>query len=701
MNYISYKEYQPITYSFIKYKRKSLIADEFLTLDTETSNNHALNKEDLKGWVYQWAFYDGYNVVYGRKPSDLIESLDKIVQFHSLNENKKLLIFIHNMPYDFQYLKHYMIQKWGYPQILAYANHKVFQATFDNGLVFRCSYKLSNKSLEKWGKDLNIKHKKLVGEIDYNIIRFQDSKLNRSDWRYMFRDVISQHECIEQTLIDYNDTTATIPLTSTSYVRREIRREYAKDNRNYNNFAKSKLTKDIYKILRQEFSGGITHGNRYFADTTVKGIIRHRDFTSHYPTQQRIHKFGMSKFCLFFDSTTTKKRLKISDIEKLSIENSVFMQVVISDMYLISDRITMPYAQESKFRYEYERGTTFDCDNGRILQMKGKSRLCLSDVDLKILAKQYHFSYLIEKVYISKKDYLPDFMSKVIDDHFKGKSDYKQIVKELEKENASIDLIRDANTNLMKSKNVVNGIYGCSATDIVKQEISLNENISEWEISRITDDFIIESIDKYYKSRNNFMRYNWGCETTQHAREQLMFVISEIIGYDNFLYCDTDSCFYISTPEIERKFEAYNKAMRALCDRLGAYVIDKNGNKIYYNQFVDEDEEIIEFRFLHSKCYAYVTSDKKLHCTIAGVPSFNKETGITREQELGNIDNLTHGFEFVQCGGKTCVYVENDPIIEEIDGHSIEYSASAVIQDSTKTLKYDIDQLYYIYNETY
>ena len=77
------------------------------------------------------------------------------------------------------------------------------------------------------------------------------------------------------------------------------------------------------------------------------------------------------------------------------------------------------------------------------------------------------------------------------------------------------------------------------------------------------------------------------------------------------------------------------------------------------------------------------------------MPAYNGKT--TREKELGNIDNLTSGFTFTKCGGKTCIYIENEMKNENINGHLTEFGSSAIIQNSTKTLNIDIDRKLFVY----
>ena len=153
------------------------------------------------------------------------------------------------------------------------------------------------------------------------------------------------------------------------------------------------------------------------------------------------------------------------------------------------------------------------------------------------------------------------------------------------------------------------------------------------------------------------------------------------------MYADTDSIFYFSTPETEARIEAYNEELRKKSEELGAY-IDVDNKRYFFNQFEDEGEEIMEFRFLHAKCYAFVTSDGKLHTTIAGVP---EESGdYTRVEELGNIDRLTPGTTFYKCGGTRTKYPPKGQTVrpreEVIDGHRVEVASYAIITNTTKEL---------------
>ena len=251
--------------------------------------------------------------------------------------------------------------------------------------------------------------------------------------------------------------------------------------------------------------------------------------------------------------------------------------------------------------------------------------------------------------------------------------------------------------SLMKSKNGLNGIYGCTAQDPIRETILLDpEGEEPWRVEQIVD--VQEALDKFYGNRNSFMRYQWGCWCTSHARDELFTFIYDIIGVERCLYCDTDSIFYLSNETIEKRIADYNGRLLARSERIGAF-IEYEGEKVHYNQFCDEKENIIAFRFLHAKCYSYIDKDTGLHCTIAGVSArildyIDKEGNphyYTREEELGSIDNLKAGKVFTRCGGTSVTYTESQPFLYDNGIELTECASSAIITKTTKTLSNEIE----------
>lgn len=227
-----------------------------------------------------------------------------------------------------------------------------------------------------------------------------------------------------------------------------------------------------------------------------------------------------------------------------------------------------------------------------------------------------------------------------------------------------------------------------TATAIIRDKYIMNDDYVL--TKKPQDDNDKESaLNKYYKSYNNFMPYQYSIYTTAHARDALYTMI-ECVGYDNFLYCDTDSVFYIETPENALRMEEYRQKCIDKAIRGGAFVDDK-----YLGEPTDEPK-IRAFRALHSKCYAMEEMNKdgeyELNVVIAGIPKKSikwidgKPITKTNAQELANIDNLNDGFTFSHCGGTRCVYNERDIAVVNINGHMTELASSAVIENIDKEI---------------
>lgn len=680
MNIVKCHEWKPKQFNILKRKNKKLFC-EAMYLDTETSHNH--NENDPVGWIYQWAFVLGDDIVVGRKPSELINCLKRFESI--MYDDSKLVIYIHNLSYDFQYLKQYLIAAFGIPKIVATDNRKIISAEFDR-FIFKCSYLLSNMSLDQWSKKLNTKHKKAVGTVDYDIFRYQDTELTKEDWTYQILDVIVLKECLEIELKKNNDTLLTIPLTSTGYVRRDARRKSFEDRQNRKDFLNTRLDEALYIKCKLAFSGGLTHGNYLLRDELLEGNIRHRDFRSHYPSQQRVKFFPLGKFKKY---TNSKDRISIEDIKEIQEKYCCLISIEMWDIEL-KKNVTLPYLQQSKIfqgAYSFEGINIYD--NGRVIKFKPHSTIILTELDLDIISRQYFFKYKILEVDISEKGPLPVYLIDTIDSYYLGKSKYKNLAK---KENNEF-LKKEYEYLLMKSKNKLNGIYGMTATDIVRPEFEMNE-IGEVVATEDEEKSISDYLDSYYNSRNSFLPYQFGVWTTAYARYELIKLV-EIIGYENYIYSDTDSLFYFSSPEIEKRIDEYNKKEYENAIKIGAY-IEYDNNIVTYSAFEDEDEDITAFKFLHSKCYAYICKNE-LKCTIAGVSAYGRN-GNTRVNELADINNLKSGYIFKDCGGTITKYVDELPSIQIINGHTLEVSSSAIIFNSDKKLNNNIDEKIYTWN---
>lgn len=688
-------------------KRKSSgyesYVNTYLTLDTETSHTPMLfdskNKYiegSSKGWIYQWAVTTETGIHNGRTPSQLIEFYDHIINTYDISEDKKLVTYIHNASYDFEYLCQYFAEAFGSPSIVATGAHSLIQASYPNGLVFRCSYRLSNKSLEQWSNDYDVAHKKLVGFVDYDIIRYQDSKLTYQDYLYMWNDVLSMRECIDVQMKIWNDDIASIPLTSTGYIRRNIKRRFRQYNKQHGGkgiteFKRARMNAKLYHMANRQMAGGLTHGNRHFANkvisvTKTHPYIDHGDFESMYPTEEMFNDQPVGVPILEYEQDIDPGEYPHHKLDDLTESNRSWLaEVIIADLCLKDNSISFPYAQVSKFTYDMSEHAVITSDNGRVLRLRGMSRVCINEIDYKWLRKQYNFKMSIERVVSFRRKALPSYISDEINELYANKTNLKRQINEV-KETATREKLLDLQIRLLQTKALLNSIYGMTATNPVRQTYSVTAE-GEWYIEPTT---IEEELDKYYSSKTQCMRYVYGIWCTSLARDRLLTMIECIQEAGGIpLYCDTDSVFYLSNDKVREAVKNINAEWRSQAIERGAYTVLDNGEKHYYCNFADENEDIKRFKFLHAKCYGTISHSGKLSITVAGVPRRSLQSDgsyIYREDELGRLSNLKKDFVFATCGGTGCKYEKNPMREDLIDGHITEYANAAIIFKTTKKL---------------
>lgn len=711
----SVDEFSPPILAFKELQRDHKMtkyATDYICLDTETS------KTDVTcGWVYQWAICIKQRIfVYGRTPSELKELLIKISEYYELSDTKKIIIYVHNLGYDFSYLKLFLMQIDPTLEVLAIDNHAVLTVDMI-GFRIICSYKLTNLSLAVLSDKYAKKYIKAVGEVDYTITRYQDSPLTDADWCYMFSDVASQYDGVRQYL-KMNDYTfaADAPFTSTGFVRVACRRASRAEKSWRSEFLDMKLSLDEYRLCRSAFMGGLCICSFIYSGVTIRETgghceyippkkkkpvtidgslgLAHEDFTSSYPARQELDTMPTGKPMKygFISNKTELNRL-------LKKYHCVFM-LTLYDVH-IKKGVTAPYIPSSKcmgIKNLYKL-------NGKVTSAD-ELTIAVTELDFKWIKRQYYAkNFKVYDMLCFKKGKMPDWLKAEIMTYFVNKSTLKHT-----------DPVLYA-----KSKNLLNGIYGMTATSLIRPTYKIclhsDDKHKAGEIYHYIADNIDEAdeiaLNKYYRSRNSFMPYQYSIFTTAWARDALMTMI-EATGdndgrtfkdsskddltdvYKNFLYCDTDSVFYIKTKYNIERMAVY----RQKC-------IDKaiEGKAFVDNNFLGAptvEPKIRAFRGLHAKCYAMEEFDKdarrfELNVVIAGIPkrsikwlsgnNFVMPYSQSNAEELSDIDKLKDGFVFSHCGGIRCVYNNERPITYmKINGHMTELATSAVLDNIEKEI---------------
>ena len=206
--------------------------------------------------MYVWQVAIDEFTVYGRTWTEFKAFLRKLKE--KLGD-MHLMIFVHNLSYEFQFLSG--IYHFNDYEVFCTDSRKVLKCNMFKNFEFRCSYKLTNLSLAAMAKRYNKKYLKESGDdFDYTKRRFPDTPLTEQELRYCEHDVLAVVESIYQIMLINNDDLYTLPLTSTGFVRRNVKqgmREYwyqMKDE-----FPPYRC----YQLLKSAFRGGNTHANRF------------------------------------------------------------------------------------------------------------------------------------------------------------------------------------------------------------------------------------------------------------------------------------------------------------------------------------------------------------------------------------------------------------------------------------------------------
>ncbi|MBO5884945.1 MAG: hypothetical protein J6S85_20260 [Methanobrevibacter sp.] len=739
------------------YKGMPFVADygvqtciEPICLDCETSFTNI--NGDYVTWITSAQVVWGNDYFIFGNAKDLCDWYNSIVKKYKLGLTSKgslrrVITYIHNAKFDLSFLIPFfkaflpdlvddhgepLTNEKGRPIVLGTLTldeHEIIQYA-QGCFLFRCSAKLTNKSLEKWGKDMNVKHKKKVGFYDYNKVRYPDEidKLSDKELEYDKDDVLCLQESLKKQMLLNNEALASyngkrvIPLTSTGYVRRDLAESCLNSPDYMSIFKESMLTGELYHACLSAYSGGYTHNNRFYANKlitigktykcnnkTVKvDAIAHRDFTSFYPSQMKKMRYPLGKWFVYYDIEKYDVAPTLDEIVNLYPVQSALVYLRIHKAVLSDLNITMPFMQDCKLIYDRCDLKRKTCDNGRIIYIEFKDdKYCdvyLDNVTLSILNEQYEIDYQVLKVWTCANIPLPKEITNIIDKYFKGKSDKKnEWKKAVELYGEMSEQAQDKASQLAIQKSLLNSIYGVFATRIARENWQFNPKTLKFELPALYDlndskeeiankilQFEYEAVEHYYESNKTYVPYVVGVFTTSFARKQLYDFVTKCIGYEHILYCDTDSAYYISTPEIEQHIDEMNKKNR----KKAPYVVLDNGKKEFYDYF-DKETDLKAFKGLHAKCYGYVNVNDEFKVTIAGVPAKtitgmdgDKPIYLTREDELryyedgirvctecstiDALDKLQEGYVFHINKGMTAKYINYGKLKTfNIDGHKI------------------------------
>lgn len=520
------------------YSHRTITSDTIICLDIEVTsfwvhtgkilkwdNNLSddfYNQECEKGSVvYIWMLGIDNDIYYGREWQELPEFLAVIKEDAKMIRKKdKIYIYVHNLAYEFQFMQCF---GWEWDNVFARQVRKPMKADFDI-FQFRCSYQLTHLSLDSWGKQLGIK--KLVGELDYNMLRSPLTPLFDYELDYCEHDILIMQAGLKKYRDKYQHISK-IPLTSTGEVRKVVRSIYHKDVSYLRHTTKCMpKTVEDYKIAKSVFGGGDTHANVINVGKTIEHC-KGKDLSSSYPFIMATGFFPMSRF------------LETNQRDNFDTKRFCFIFFIkLSDAKL---RGTISYIARSRC-ISVKNGTY---DNGRVVNADEIYLYC-TEYDLEYI--KYFYDAKLE--YISVRRAIKGYLDKR----------YVEYILELFNDKTTLKGVAGYEDLYMQQKAYLNSLFGMMVTDIVMPEISFNNG--EWTAKGQLQVDIAESLEKLHKNwYKNILSYYWGIYVTSQARASLwdgIIAIIEAGGSDDIIYYDTDSIKYAHPDNYEGIFNRLN-----------------------------------------------------------------------------------------------------------------------------------------------
>lgn len=591
-------------------------------------------------YLFQWCIYG--TVIMCRTYNEADDIFNWISDYFIGSKNRALIIFDHNLGYEYQFFK----DRWQINGKKSFAldNHHPVTLQLENGIQLRDSYKMTNMSLETLTKDWSGFYIKLPEIMDYNELRTPYTILDDNTLLYSALDVLSLCDSIVNFLDARQEKIWTKCPTSTSFIRAQLKtrtgigvKQRSREQQRYRRMLENiVITPDIYAYLLRQARGGNTHANRritgkIIGDQTTGSGVGHWDITSSYPAQivcydeypigawepldpdcpiSMIEYFERNGYCTLFDIVLINPRLK--------------------------DNITVPYIPT--YKAQTIKGASRYSDNGRYMEGAEMLKLAIYGIEWPIIKQQYDIEdTVILGGYFARKGYLPDIIRRYVLELYAQKTELKGV------EGKDIEYAL--------AKTYVNGIFGMMFTRILREKYQVTD--TGIELADLPDPET--ELTKYQKKTSYFLAYAWGSMVATLGRVYLQRMIDAAGEY--FLYCDTDSVF-AAHPEIVRPrmqaLEAEIKAKQREC-----------GMNLIYNDIkgrphelggIDEEPECA-FKTWGAKKYATIETDGVLRSTIAGVP---KKAGA---QIIGNdLNNFHLGMTFRGADtNKLCLwYIDNE-----------------------------------------
>ena len=614
---------------------------------------------------YIWQFCIDGICIYGRDFKECKKVFDYIA--HN-TKGHTVHIWIHNIAYEYVWLQELLKPKGR--NVFFTEAHKPLYFKYKN-LYFRCSYRLTNMSLAKWGSNLGIAKK--TGQLDYLALYTPKTELTLENLDYCETDVYIMYKGLQQYLNIYRHVEY-IPLTQTSIIRKDLKEE----NKETKGYIKQVAdmqprTPDEWKVQHMTYAGGLTLCNPHNVGRLLNDIGS-IDKKSAYPFAM-LEKYP----CSVFEKVTAPPVWEDGNHHICLVEFTDIQARYDITPISTSKRISMHGAVLAKDNPEERQKLGISRNNGKLI--KAKTYICYcTEIDFKLINLYYTYKKItVHSHYIALSDYMPRHVIMYMLDRYAQKTLLTGIDEEMR----------------LLEKQKLNSIYGCCGTALVHDSITELDDYS-FEKTRLDDMQIMAELAKLKQFKHkNTLPYSYGIYITSYQRYFLMEMChrfrSKRAGrwvLDKICYMDTDSLKGFFTDNDEKLIEAENARIKQWTkDRLALQDIpyekscplNTKGAREYLGIW-EHDAHYYEAKFLRAKCYAYRESpEDRTHITIAGVPK-------AAANVLQSPDDLKEGLEFnlFNSHKNLLTYRDGDnPLVTMPDGYKVKNKCACNIRPTS------------------
>lgn len=595
--YVWYRNKRHI-YDYIKFEHSDLInptgkritakSKPLLTIgsgfDCETSR---ISSDSDISCVYIWQFSVGtYNFLCRDFISinRFLHELSGMVK--EIHNNAILIVYDANIKYEFSYFAG--ILQDNITDIFAKSKTDVCSFTVNSNIKFQECLGVFGTSLANLAKTYT-KTQKRKGDLNYNKVRNSRTHMNRKEILYCVNDVTILSELSPIAIDMYIRKGFKIPLTQTGIVRQEVKQSMLSRRG-----AREKYINEVNEIIgtKQEYvtfreflySGGLTHSNYEYVGYVFKSdnnapAIKCKDLTSAYP-------WAMNNF-----SFPTGKLVHSNDIRFTLKHKHYILKLTFANIRSKSTHSTI-----SEHKCVYLENPVID--NGRVLQADMLT-IWVNEIDLSNIKLIYDYdkqdSTINDMYYFTDSKRCNAEMLKVMNTWYIRKTKLKPLTKDTHSNDPDFN---DNCKEYMRLKQLINSCYGMLVTSLYFEN-------TIWKNGEI----ITESV-AYDDAKNVIFNPYIGYWVTARVRQRLIEIIAKYPA--NIVQYDTDSLYYIPTPDIESEFDNINDIIYTQITK-----VCKEKELHDLGQW-DNDGDYIEFCGYGSKRYCGKHSDGTYKITFAG-----------------------------------------------------------------------------------